>query len=221
MTPASKEFFEGFPMKRPLKIGLTGGIGSGKSLVLELLRREGVPVLQTDHLGHQLLGEKTFSSSVARKFGKGVLDAQGTIDRKKLGRIVFRQPALRLELNRLLHPEIRRRVKQWVDAQGRKTRPAPLVVVEVPLLFEYGFNRFFDGVLCVSAPVVLRRKRLLKRGWTLGDIRRREGSQWTQARKSREADWVIFNQGSRKELKYAVQHWLALIPKGPIPKFSR
>ena len=212
--------FEGFPMKRPLKIGLTGGIGSGKSLVLELLRLEKVPVLQTDQLGHQLLGEKIFARSVARKFGKGVLDGKGTIDRKKLGEIVFRQPARRLELNRLLHPEIRRRVQQWVEAQGRKTRPATFVVVEVPLLFEYGFNRFFDRVLCVSAPPALRRKRLLKRGWTLGDIRRREGSQWTQARKNREADWVIFNQGSRKELKYAVQRWLLLVQQGPIPKMS-
>lgn len=202
-------------MKRPLKIGLTGGMGAGKSLVLEWLRRERIPILQTDHLGHQLLDEKIFSLSVARKFGKEVLGSKGTIDRKKLGQIVFRQPAKRLELNRLLHPEIRKRVRQWVGAQDGKARPAPLTVVEVPLLFEYGFNRFFDGVLCVSAPLALRRKRLLKRGWTLADIRQRERSQWTQAQKNRQADWVIFNRGSRKELKYAVQRWLALIRKSP------
>ncbi len=194
-------------MKRPLLIGLTGGIGAGKSLVLELLREKGVPVLQTDHLGHQLLSEKAFARSIVRRFGKGVLGKNGRIDRQKLGREVFNNAARRVQLNRLSHPEILRRVELWARRQARMSPRAPLVV-EVPLLFESGLGRFFDGVLCVSAPLGLRRKRLLKRGWSLEEIKRREKSQWAQAPKNKKSDWVIFNRNGRKELKYAVNRWL-------------
>jgi dephospho-CoA kinase len=200
-------------MKRPLKIGLTGGIGAGKSLVLELLREEGVPILQTDPLGHQLLAEKEFSRSVVRHFGQGVLGKNGKIDRGKLGQQVFSFPSKREKLNQLLHPEILRRVGDWAKRESRRMPPPPLLVVEVPLLFESGSGRMFDGVLCVSAPLDLRRKRLLKRGLSLAEIKRREKSQWSQTRKNRAADWVIFNPQGRKELKYAVNRWLDSMKK--------
>ncbi len=200
-------------MKQPLKIGLTGGIGAGKSLVLEFLQEKGIPVLQTDHLGHQLLGEKEFSKSIVRHFGKRILGSGGIIDRKKLGQVVFNQPTKREKLNRLLHPEILRRVEKWARHQARKVPRALLLVVEVPLLFESGSDRLFDGILSVSAPLDLRRKRLLKRGLDLTEIKRREKSQWSQTRKNRAADWVIFNPRGRKELKYAVNRWLDSMKK--------
>lgn len=203
----------GFAMKRPPKIGLTGGIGAGKSLVLEFLRQKGIPVLQTDHLGHQLLGEKEFSRSIVRYFGKGVLGKNGKIDRGKLSLQVFSFPSKREKLNHLLHPEILRRVGDWAKREARRIPPPPLLVVEVPLLFESGSNRMFDGILCVSAPLDLRRKRLLKRGLRLAEIKRREKSQWSQTKKNRAADWVIFNPWGRKELKCAVNRWLDSMKK--------
>lgn len=204
---------EGKAHERPLpfKVGLTGGIGSGKSLVLELLARKGVPVLQTDLLGHRLLREKPFARRIVGHFGTGILSPRGGIDRAALGRRVFDDPAGRRTLNRILHPEIRRRVALWVGEQARRKDPPPLVVVEVPLLFEYGFHHFFDGTLSVSAGKRLRHSRLLRRGLDPQAIRRREGAQWSQARKDRAADRCLRNDGKRTDLQKAVDRWLGRV----------
>lgn len=200
-------------------IGLTGGIGSGKSLVLESLKRKGIPVLQTDRLGHQLLKESAVRKALTREFGNGILGPRGSIDRNKLGRLVFQDPSKRKKLNALLHPAIRKRVAEWAHQQARKPSPPERVVVEVPLLFEGGSYRTFDGTLSVSAPLALRHRRLLRRGWSRGEIARREKTQWSQARKDRMADWVIFNRGTRKELEYAVDRWLQKAgPDGYLPE---
>jgi dephospho-CoA kinase len=195
-------------MGKPLKIGLTGGLGAGKSLVLNLLQKKGIAVLQTDHLGHEILREKRFSKALTGQLGKGILDRRGIIDRKKLARVVFNRPSQRKKLNELLHPEIRKRVAQWIARQSLRSLPYAMVVVEVPLLFERGYNRFFDRVLSVSAPGVQRHQRLLKRGWDLSEIRLREKAQWSQTRKNSKADWIIFNQSGHNDLKYAVNRWL-------------
>jgi dephospho-CoA kinase len=199
---------KGIREKRPLQIGLTGGIGAGKSLALSFFKERGVPVLQTDVLGHQLLEEKRMRNTVLKYFGDVVLGKNGEIDRKKLGQKIFQNPRQQKLLNEIMHPVIRERVGAWIQAQARK-KPCPMVVVvEVPLIFERGYYRSFDGVISVSSPRILRRKRLLKRGWSLNEIFRREKSQWSQTQKNRKADWVIFNQRSQKDLKYAVAHWL-------------
>jgi dephospho-CoA kinase len=195
-------------MKRTLKIGLTGGIGSGKSLVLRLLQEEGVPVLQSDRVGHSLLREKKFSRLLSKSFGKELLDSRGFIDRKKLAAAVFQDARKRKTLNRLMHPAIRATILRWVRRESLRKPGPKLVVVEVPLLFEGGFHRKFDGVLSVSSPRILRRQRLLKRGWNPAEILAREGAQWPQERKDRKADWVILNSGNQKELKYRVCEWL-------------
>jgi dephospho-CoA kinase len=185
---------------------LTGGIGSGKSLVLELLGKRGVPVLQTDIIGHQLLRKRSFARELARRFGKVILNGKGQVDRTRLARVVFSDPRKRKTLNELSHPLVRQEVARWIQSQEKKGRP--MVVVEVPLLFERGYFRSFDRVLSVSASRLVRQKRLVKRGWNLQEIRRREKSQWSQNRKNKAADWVIFNQGTQKDLKYAVDQWL-------------
>ena len=200
--------YGGEVMAKPLKIGLTGGLGAGKSLVLKFLEEKGIPILQTDHLGHEILKEKKFSRVLTRQFGKGILDPQGIIERKRLAAVVFNRPGERKKLNGILHPEIRKRVSRWIAQQPPRSSPYNMVVVEVPLLFERGYNRVFDGVLCVSAPGGQRRQRLLKRGWDMSEIRLREKAQWSQARKNSKADWIIFNQSGRKDLKYAVNRWL-------------
>jgi dephospho-CoA kinase len=193
-------------MKKTLKIGLTGGIGSGKSLVLKLLAQRGIPVIQTDIIGHQLLKKKTFKRELTRRFGKSILDSQGRVDRSKLALLVFSDPRKRNQLNALSHPLIRQEVARWIRSQEKKA--CPVVVVEVPLLFERGYFRSFDRVLSVSAPRFVRRGRLLKRGWNSKEILRREKFQWPQRKKNKAADWVIFNQGTQKDLKYAVDQWL-------------
>lgn len=203
-------------MPKPLKIGLTGGIGAGKSSVLALLARKGVPVLQTDRLGHELLREGSFIRLLRHHLGPGILDPKGGVDRKKLGRSIFNDVRRREKLNRLLHPEIRKRVATWVARKGR-SRPMPsLVVVEVPLLFERGFYRFFDKTISVSAPKKLRHGRLKKRGWGQEEISQRERSQWSQGRKDQMADWVIRNEKGLDKLKESVVQWLCHAREGKL-----
>lgn len=194
--------------KLPFTIGLTGGFGAGKSLVLKFLRKKGIPVFQTDKAGHDLLREPSVAESVVRKFGKFILSGRGRIDRKKLAQEAFRNVRNQKIINNILHSLIRNRVKQWVESQAQKLPPPSIAVVEVPLLFEIGYDRWFDKTLCVSTSQATRFKRLLKLGWTLSEIKKREKLQWPQKRKDQKADWVIYNNGSSKDLRYTVQKWL-------------
>jgi dephospho-CoA kinase len=194
--------------KVPLTVGLTGGIGAGKSSALEYLRKKGFPVLETDLIGHRLLEEEKIKNILARKFGTEIVNEKGKIDRKKLGEIVFNHSGYRNSLNRLLHPIIRRRVKQWVLKQYEKKTNSLLIFVEVPLLFEGKGYPYFHGVLSVSSFSVLRHKRLKRRGWSLNQIRQRERGQWTQSQKDRQANWVVLNNGTIKELHRKVDNWL-------------
>lgn len=193
-------------MKKPLKIGLTGGIGSGKSSVLRLISEEGAPVLQTDLIGHELLKKNKTKKKLVKKFGGKIIGEDGEIDRKALAKEIFQDARNQKTLNELLHPAIRKTVAKWIARQAKI--PCSFVVVEVPLLFERGYNQSFDRVLSVSAPREIRRKRLLNRGWDIEDIQRRENSQWSQLQKNKKADWVLFNRGSRKDLKNAVRRWM-------------
>ena len=207
--------------KRPLRIGLTGGIGAGKSSVLELLEKKDVPVLQADRLGHDLLRERAVLREIKKYFGAGVFDEKGGVDRGKLGLEIFADPRKKKFLDGLLHPLVRRRTAQWVARQSKRKPRPPFVVVEVPLLFENGFHRWFDRALSVSAPGRVRRRRLRARGWSQGEIGRREASQWPQKRKNQKADWVLFNSGTKGKLRYTVQRWLGQVRKliQPGPKF--
>ncbi len=127
-------------MRKALKVGLTGGLGAGKSSVLKFLQEKGIPVLQTDDLGHKILMEKKFSMALVQQFGRDILNRQGIIDRKKLATLVFNDSHKRKKLNELLHPEVRKRVAQWVNRQTRRVLPYSMIVVEVPLLFERGYT---------------------------------------------------------------------------------
>ena len=193
-------------MSKTIKIGLTGGMGAGKSLVLNLLAQRGIQSLQTDGIGHQVLKKRAIIDRLAKKFGHSVVGKNRSIDRVRLAKVVFQDPKRQKTLGKILHPSIRQEVKKWVSKQEKKS--CPIVIVEVPLLFENGFYRFFDKTLSVSASWNIRKKRLLKRGWNLDEIRRRERFQWPQTRKNRKADWVIYNDGDRKELKESVDRWL-------------
>jgi len=196
-----------WPGKIPYKVGLTGGIGSGKSLALKYLGKKGIPVLQSDVVGHELLHQKPILQKLLKSFGKTILEKNGKINRWALAQMVFQDPAKQKKIGLLLHPAIREEVSRWVKAQAARSPKPSLVVVEVPLLFERGYYRWFDGTISISALSRLRQERLLKRGWNLSEIRRREKFQWSQKRKDRMADWVIFNQTTPKDLKYALDRW--------------
>lgn len=182
-----------------VRIAITGGIACGKSLVGTFMREQGVPVCEADDLAHALLtpGEAVHAA-VASWFGPAVLDANGVVDRVRLGWLVFADEAKLGELNRLTHPEIMRRLRAWVAAQS----PAvPAVATVIPLLYEIGDEGNWDRVVCVVSPAADQLRRLTERGLTEPEARLRIQQQWPQERKMERADYVICNSGSRELLQ--------------------
>lgn len=197
----------------PLVIGLTGGIGSGKSEVAGIFNRMNIPAIQTDLIGHELLEDRDVIRSLVKAFGKTILDLDGKIDRRALAHLAFQDKKSQTRLNRLLHPAIQERVEAWVRDQSQKKKPPFVLIVEVPLIFEAGYYRKFDGVISVSARRSLRLKRIFKRGWNGLELAKREHYQWSQDRKNRMAEWVVHNNGSIKDLKKALFQWIMVLKK--------
>jgi len=184
------------------RIGLTGPIGGGKSTVAEILRGAGVPVLDADAIAHEgLFAEREV---ICAAFPEAC--EEGVPDRKKLAAVVFKNDAARKKLEAILHPYVRRQIAERLARLEREG--APLVVLEIPLLFETGWERDLDGVLVVTAPAELRYQRLWARGIAEAEARRREAAQLPPGEKVRRADWVIENAGSRAELREKVLRWL-------------
>lgn len=163
------------------------------------MEERGVPVCEADELAHAVLAPgEAVHAAVAAWFGPGVLGADGAVDRVRLGRLVFADEARLAELNRLTHPEIMRRLRDWVAAQ-----PATLAAVAavIPLLYEIGDEREWDCVVCVASPADDQMRRLMQRGLTETEARLRVMQQWPQELKMERADYVICNNGSRELLR--------------------
>ena len=194
--------------KSPLIIGLTGSIGMGKSTAAKILARLGLPFYSADAAVHALLGPKGRAvSKVAKLFPSA--RRGDAIDRKILGALVFGQPALRRQLEAILHPMVRQEEKKFL-AQARKTK-APAVVLEIPLLFETGAEQRCDVVLCVTAPKAIQQARVLKRrGMTPEKFRAILKAQLPDAEKRRRADYVIKTgkglADTRKQLMFVIEN---------------
>jgi len=176
-------------------IGLTGGIGMGKSKAAALLEERGLPVVDTDVLARQVVepGQPALAE-IGRVFGAEVLDANGRLRREELARRVFADAAKRRQLEAILHPRIREvwqaRAAAW-RAEGRA-----LGVVVIPLLFETNAQAEFDVILCVACSAATQQRRLLVRHWTAEQIQQRRLAQWPIARKMELADFVVWTEAS-------------------------
>jgi len=188
--------------KKRLLIGLTGSIGSGKSETLRAFSRAGAGAFSADAVAHELSGRGgSVCRAVVRTFGTGVLAPDGGLDRKVLAEAVFSSPAKRRRLEAAAHPVIRRELRRRVERC-----PKPVVVVDVPLLFENGRQEDFDITLTVSAPREERLRRVMRRdGLRRADALRRETAQMPQAEKERLADIVVANTGTRRGLEKTVR----------------
>src|ERR1700686_3663176 len=143
-------------------IGLTGGIASGKSTVAALLSRRGAVVVDADALAHEgLLPDGLAFDEVVARFGREVLDHTGAVDRGALGDIVFADSALRAELERITHPRINTLMQERMGAALDSA--APLVVADIPLLFERELDGAFDGTMLVYVPPAVQLRRLRDR----------------------------------------------------------
>ncbi|MEI6167371.1 MAG: dephospho-CoA kinase [bacterium] len=192
-----------------IKIALTGGIACGKSLAGEMMRARGVPVCETDEIGHEILEQdESVKAALIKEFGTAVVSANGQIDRAALGNCVFADPERRLALNRLTHPVILKRLDDWVV---RQAATADCVIAIIPLLYEIGAEKAWDKVICLGAPAAEQLSRLTGRGLSQEDALARIGAQMSQAEKLERADFVIYNCGSKSLLEKQVNQVLRII----------
>jgi dephospho-CoA kinase len=186
----------------PLRIGLTGGIASGKSTVADLFAGKGVPVIDLDVISRAVVTPGSPGlAAVVEAFGDGVLDAHGTLDRASLRRLVFADPASRRRLESILHPRILAETLRECEAAG-----GPYQIVVVPLLVESGLAGWVDRVLVVDCPMEVQVTRLKARdGATDEQARAILAAQATREARLAVADDVIENAGSPEALVEAVE----------------
>jgi dephospho-CoA kinase len=190
-------------------VGLTGGIGAGKSTALEALQELGAATLSADAVVHELLGSDEVRETMVSRFGSEVLDAAGTVDRPAVAALVFDRPQDRGWLEGILWPQVGARIAEWrAETEARSPRPVA-AVVEVPLLFEAGMEGDFDATIAVVAEESLRAGRAAARGHTA--LAERTGRQLSQSEKAARADHVVRNDGTREELKAELSRVLATI----------
>ncbi len=178
-------------MTKMLRVALTGGIATGKSHLLELFRRRGVPCLDADALAHGVTSAGTVATAaIAGRFGADVLDAEGAVNREKLGPIVFADPIARRDLEAIVHPGVYRAINSGLRG-FELTGGYPFAVVDIPLLFETGHEKDFDRVIVAACPPQLQIARLVERGLSNEAARQRLAAQWGIEEKAARADFVI------------------------------
>lgn len=181
-----------------LKVGLTGGIGAGKSEVSRLLVGHGAVLVDADRIAREVVEPGTPGlAAVVEEFGPGILTPQGTLDRPALGAIVFADPDRLAALNAIVHPLVRDRSAELEKAAGQDS----VVVHDVPLLTENGLAPLYDLVVVVDAAPETQLDRLVRlRGMTEADARARMAAQATREQRRAVADLVIDNDGPVEEL---------------------
>jgi dephospho-CoA kinase len=195
-----------------VRIAVTGGIACGKSLVGSMLAEDGVAVCEADEIARRLMrpGAPVFDA-VVQAFGRGILAADGTIDREILGRRVFSDAAERTRLNALVHPGTRQECERWLEDLARGPRRPRAAAVIVPLLYEAGMEKGWDAVVCVAGPEGVQMLRLAARNLSDEEARLRLAAQMPPSRKMELADYVIFNNGTLDMLRQQTRRVLQSI----------
>jgi dephospho-CoA kinase len=192
-------------------IGLTGAPGAGKTLAAEYLRGRGAVVFSGDKTGREVIEKNpVLLNRLVRALGKSVVKEDGTMDRERVGRMVFGNPEALARLNAIIHPPLLRALKKKLK-EARKKAPQRLVVVDAALIFEWGIADWFDYVLVITARRDLRLKRLVRSGLSLRQASQRIGSQIPQRTKAALADYVIENNGDRAGLKRKLDEFLGIL----------
>ena len=147
-------------MSRPVAVAITGGIGAGKSEALFAFQKAGAATVSSDEIVHHLLRtDPEVKEAIVAELGEGVLDPQGTVDRKRVAKVVFGDREKLDFLERLLHPKVATEYLSWREGLAKLPNPPEVCVTEVPLLFETGGEKRFDKVVVITAPTKLREQR--------------------------------------------------------------
>ena len=189
---------------RWLRLGITGGAGSGKSVVCRQLQSHGAAVIMTDELSRRAVepGMPAYEQ-IVRRFGEEVLAADGTIDRPGLRAVIVRDPEKKKTLEGIVHPEVFRLMA--ADESAAVEKGAAVVAIEVPLLFETGMQDYFDCIATIHVDRETRIQRLMERDQiTRADAEALMQIQWPEAEKQKKSDFVIDNTGSLAETRAAV-----------------
>ena len=194
------------------RIGLTGGIASGKSTVSAMLRQMGAVVIDTDWIAHEVTAPGSGAvMEMSRRYGSDIVKEDGSLRRDAVGKIVFSDPVEKKWLEALLHPLIRAEAEK--QAQAAFEAGQKVVVLDVPLLFESGWNGQVDEIWTVYVPREIQEVRLQRRdGYTESEIADRLASQWPIDEKAKRADVVIDNTGLPESTRRQVEvAWNAVV----------
>lgn len=189
-----------------LRVGLTGGIASGKSIVGEMFVQLGAELIEADRIAHELMqpGQAVYAE-VVRKFGMEILDPDGTVNRARLAEAAFGRAGSKIksriqELNRIVHPAVLARQEQWMDEVGARD-PAAIAIVEAALILEAGAQKQFQRLIVVTCRDQQRIERFAARlkidhEAASKEVTRRMAAQWPDEKKIAAADYVIDNSGA-------------------------
>ena len=192
-----------------LVVALTGGIGSGKSLAAQYFSELGAQVIDADQLARTAIerGTKGFDEVIAT-FGYGVLK-DGDIDRRTLGELVFKDPALLTRLEAIIHPKVR----ELFDGAISQLHGNDVLIYEIPLLVETGVSPRFDYILTIQSGMQMRKARLTERGLRASEIDSRILAQASDQQRAEVADYILHNDASPEELLREVEHlWEDIFP---------
>ena len=185
-----------------MKVGLTGGIGAGKSTVADLFSQKGAVVIRSDELARQVIEPQTPGfQQVIDRFGKDLLNAEGYIDRAKLAQIVFKDDAALKDLENIIHPLVRSKTNQIIDQHTSET----IIVNEIPLLLEKKMESLFDFLVIVISSEKNRLERLAHRGLTADQATARMAKQVSDEQRKAAADFLIVNDGNLDQLEADVE----------------
>jgi len=190
-------------------VGITGGIGSGKSTAAHFLASKGAILIDADKIASQLLTDQKVKEEIVEEFGESVLDGQGNVYRTYLAHAAFESKKNLEKLNKIMHPRITaevqaqvEKVEKAVSKKGKNNKEKDLIVIDAPLLFESGLDKLCDVTIFVDTDLDTRLKRTEEqRGWTKEELERREGFQDPPAKKKKKATHSVENMGSTEKME--------------------